>query len=588
MARSKKITPKAIESLEKFQPKTNPLGYLSLVLHAHLPYVRHPEEEYFLEENWLYEAITETYIPLIQVFNGLIRDNVNFRITMSLTPPLVSMLQDPLLQDRYLRHIDRLIELSDKEIARTVYEQHYHQLAVMYHEKFKECKRLFKDIYKKDIVQAFKKIQDLGYLEIITCCATHGFLPILDIHRSSSKAQIQIGADHYRKVFGKDPKGIWLAECGYTPGIDEILAKEKIRYFFVDTHGILNSDPTPQYGVYSPIYCPSGVAVFGRDIESSKQVWSAEEGYPGDIDYREYYKDIGFELDYDYIKPYIHPMGLRINTGMKYWRITGKSDYKEAYRPDWALEKAAAHAGNFMFNREKLIQHLSAHMDRRPIVIAPYDAELYGHWWYEGPMFIDFLMRKMHFDQPTVKMITPSEYLDQYPVNQVSVPSCSSWGYKGYSEFWLDGCNDWIYRHIHMAQERMVELSQKFSTVIDDKNNSLKKRALNQAGRELLLAESSDWPFIMKAGTMVQYANKRITTHIGRFTKLYEDILNDQIDEIWLKEVEERDNIFRDMDCAKYYISEIKREARDEGRETKKRLVKKLLAKNQQPKTKNQ
>ncbi|MBF0483509.1 MAG: DUF1957 domain-containing protein [Candidatus Omnitrophica bacterium] len=558
MVRSKK-EPAIPKILEQYQPKSNPFGFLAMVLHAHLPFVRHPEEEYFLEENWLYEAITETYIPLIQVFDGLIKDNVNFRITMSLTPPLISMLQDPFLQSRYLRHIDRLIELSDKEISRTQFEPHFHHLAIMYHEKFKECRRLFKEVYSQDIVQAFKKIQDAGYLEIITCCATHGFLPILDVNHQSSKAQIQIGADHYRKVFDRDPKGIWLAECGYTPGIDEILAKEKIRYFFVDTHGIINSDPTPRYGVYAPIYCPSGVAAFGRDADSSKQVWSADEGYPGDFDYREYYKDIGFELDHDYIKPYIHPMGLRINTGIKYWRITGKTAYKEAYRPDWAREKAASHAGNFMHNREKLVENLSHHMDRKPIIIAPYDAELYGHWWYEGPIFIDMLMRKIHFDQNNIKTITPSEYLDANPVNQVSTPSCSSWGYKGYSEFWLDKSNDWIYRHIHKASERMGELAEKFSSVLKTKTKTLKKRALNQAARELLLAESSDWPFIMKAGTMVPYANKRITTHIGRFTKLYEDLINDRIDENWLKEVEERDTIFLDMDCFKYYVNEEKR-----------------------------
>ena len=157
-------------------------GYLCLLLHAHLPFVRHPEEEYFLEENWLYEAITETYIPLIQIFEGLIRDGVDFRITMSLTPTLVSMLEDPFLERRYLRHINRLIELATKELERTGSDSRFHGVALMYHRKLHEAKEIFADKYNKNLVQAFKKFQDMGYLEIITCCATHGFLPLLNVN----------------------------------------------------------------------------------------------------------------------------------------------------------------------------------------------------------------------------------------------------------------------------------------------------------------------------------------------------------------------------------------------------------------------
>ena len=530
-----------------------------MMLHAHLPFVRHPEEEYFLEENWLFEAITETYIPLIEVFDRLVRDGINFRITMSLTPTLASMLLDPFLQERYLRHIDQLIELSDKEISRTGYEPLYHGLALMYNEKFKRTKEIFTRQYQNNIVAAFKKFQDFGCLEVITSCATHGFLPMIGKNLSSARAQIQIGVDFYTKVFGRPPKGIWLPECGYAPGIDDILKENGVRYFFIDSHGIVNADPTPRYSVYAPVYCPSGVAAFGRDWESSKQVWSSKEGYPGDVDYREYYRDIGHELDYEYIKPYIHPQGIRINTGIKYWRITGPTEYKEVYRPDWAKEKAASHAANFMFNREKQIEHLAAHMDRKPIIVAPYDAELFGHWWFEGPMWIDFLIRKIVYDQETIELKTPSEYLEDNPVNQMAVPSASSWGYKGYNEFWLNGGNDWIYRHVHKAGERMRELAQKFfsarkkGTRQRSGPQAFIRRAVNQAARELLLAEASDWPFIMKTGTMVAYAEKRVRQHIGRFTRLYHDLRENTLDEAWLKEVEWRDNIFSHMDCAGYY-----------------------------------
>ncbi|MFA5087570.1 MAG: 1,4-alpha-glucan branching protein domain-containing protein [Candidatus Omnitrophota bacterium] len=531
-------------------------GYLCLMLHAHLPFVRHPEEEYFLEENWLFEAITETYIPLIDVFDRLVHDGVDFRITMSLTPPLVSMLQDPLLQNRYVRHLNRLIELSQKEIERTAFDPHYHGLALMYHQKFLDTKETFIKKYKHDIVSAFKKFQEIGCLEIITSCATHGFLPNMRTQPSSVRAQILMGVEHYKKTFGRAPRGFWLPECGYYPGVDEFLKEAGIRYFFMDSHGMMNADPTPKYSVYAPLYCPSGVAAFGRDWESSKQVWSSKEGYPGDPDYREYYRDIGFECEYEYIKPYIHPQGIRINTGIKYRRITGNTEYKEAYRPDWAREKAALHAGNFLFNRGKQVEHLSYHLDRKPIIIAPYDAELFGHWWYEGPIWIEMLARKIHHDQETVKMITPPEYLNEYPVNQLALPTTSSWGYKGYSEFWLEGTNDWLYRHLHMAEQRMEELANKFSSFLGKgPKNGLTRRALHQAARELVLAESSDWPFIMKTGTMVPYAQRRFKLHINRFTRLYDDLMRGTLDGDWLKEVEWRDNIFQDMDCANCYLA---------------------------------
>lgn len=531
-------------------------GYISLVLHAHLPFVRHPEEEYFLEENWLYEAITETYVPLIQVFDRLVRDGVDFRVTMSLTPPLASMLKDQLLQERYVRHLDKLIELAVKEMERTGYQPEFHGLALMYHHRLTEARDLFVNRYKMDLVSAFKQFQDIGCVEIIGSCATHGFLPLLNVNQSDVSAQINIGVENYIKNFGINPRGFWLPECGYYPGVDEFLKKAGVRYFLIDSHGLLHCDPVPRYSVYAPIYCPSGVAAFARDWESSKQVWSSKEGYPGDPDYREYYRDIGHELDFDYIKPYIHPQGIRINTGLKYWRITGNTDYKQPYVPDWAREKAALHSGNFMYNREKQVEHLSHHMDRKPIIVSPYDAELFGHWWFEGPMWIEFLARKIAYDQNTVKMITPSEYLGEYPTNQVALPSASSWGYKGYSEYWMEGSNDWIYPYLHRAGAQMKMLAGKFSAKISSKRMNICKRALNQAARELVLAQSSDWPFIMKTGTMVPYAQRRVKLHLNRFNRIYESLLEGEVDKEWLSEVESRDNIFWDIDCAKYYLDE--------------------------------
>jgi 1,4-alpha-glucan branching enzyme len=291
------------------------------------------------------------------------------------------------------------------------------------------------------------------------------------------------------------------------------------------------------------------VAAFGRDVESSKAVWSAKEGYPGDYNYREFYRDIGFDLDYDYIRPYLNPDGNRIQTGIKYYRITGNVDLsnKEPYVQPWAMEKAAYHAGNFMFNREKQVEYLFDFLGRQPIIISPYDAELFGHWWFEGPEWMNYLARKIHFDQNTVKMITPSGYLDKYPKNQVVTPSLSSWGWKGYAEYWLEGSNDWVYRHLHKAAERMIELANTFNNV-----NGTTRRALNQAARELMLAESSDWAFIMKTGTCVSYAVNRFRDHLGRFTRLYEEIKAGHINENFLSDIESKDNLFPDIDYRVY------------------------------------
>ncbi|MBI1870043.1 MAG: DUF1957 domain-containing protein [Chlamydiae bacterium] len=525
-------------------------GYLSLVLHAHLPFVRHPEYEYFLEENWLYEAITETYIPLIDVFNGLVRDGVDFRMTLTLSPTLVAMLSDPLLQYRYLKHIQKLIELANKEVERTRWQPDFHELALMYYWKFTRAKEVFAHHYQNNILQAFKNLQDIGKLEIVTCAATHGFLPLMGVNANGMKAiraQVKIAVEQYEKHFGRRPRGIWLPECGYASGIDEILREAGLKFFFVETHGILHASPRPKHGVFAPIYCPSGVAAFARDLESSKQVWSAIEGYPGDYEYRDFYRDIGFDLDFDYVKPYITPDGKRVHTGIKYHRITGPSADKKTYSPSNATERAAHHAGNFMFNRQNQVEFLSGLMDRKPIIVAPYDAELFGHWWYEGPEWLNFLIRKIYYDQTTFKLIQPMEYLDAYPTHQVSTPSMSTWGYRGFNEVWLNGTNDWIYRHLHQATDRMVELANREAS-----SNGLTGRAIRQAARELLLAQSSDWAFIMKTGTMVDYAVKRTKEHLLKFNDLYQQISETRVNETFLNEIESQDNIFPELNYQVY------------------------------------
>ncbi|HZT82320.1 MAG TPA: hypothetical protein VFA26_18980, partial [Gemmataceae bacterium] len=312
-----------------------PVGYLSLVLHAHLPYVRHPEYDDFLEEDWLYEAITETYIPLLEVFDGLERDGVDWRLTMSVTPTLAGMLSDPLLQYRYVRRLENLIALACRELERTRWQPPFHHLALMYHARFTRAREVFVNQYGNNLLRGFRRFFEAGKLELITCGATHGFLPLMEpVNRQAARAQVEVGCREFERHFGRRPQGIWLPECGYSPGVDELLRDAGLRYFFVDTHAIMFAEPRPKYGVYAPILCPrSGVAALARDTESSKQVWSAIEGYPGDYNYREFYRDVGFDLDYEYLKPHLHKTGIRSHLGIKYYKITGRTDHKQPYNP---------------------------------------------------------------------------------------------------------------------------------------------------------------------------------------------------------------------------------------------------------------
>ncbi len=528
--------------------KSDCRGYVALVLHAHLPYVRHPEHEMFLEEDWLYESITETYIPLLKAFERLCDEGVQYRVTVSLSPTLVSMLRDALLQDRYLRHVERLIELAGKEVERTRWDSVFNRLALMYLDSFTGAREYFADRCRKDLTTAFRELEDRGVVELIPCSATHGFLPLMTLVPEAVRAQVRVAVQNHEDCFGRKPRGMWLPECGYEPGVESFLREAGLEFFFADSHGILHATPRPKYGVFAPLICPAGVAAFGRDIESSKQVWSAREGYPGDYWYREFYRDIGFDLDYEYVRPYVCADGKRKNTGIKYYRVTGHTPYKEPYNPEAAAERAATHAANFMFNREKQVEYLQGRMaGRRPIVVAPYDAELFGHWWYEGPQWIESLFRKAGREQGVFKLATPSDYLRENPENQVSTPSMSSWGWKGYSEVWLEGSNDWVYPHLHMAARRMVELANEF-----EHPSPIERRALAQAARELLLAQSSDWAFIMKTGTMVPYAVRRTREHIGRFNELYEGLKSRSVNQRRLEDTEWRDNIFPNIDYRIY------------------------------------
>ena len=518
-------------------------GYVSLLLHAHLPFVRHPEHDRFLEESWLYEAITETYLPLLEIFRGWRHDRIPAQVTLTLSPTLCAMLQDPLLLSRYDRHLGELIHLAERETYRTHWEPPTRTLAELYLHRFRQLRDTW-HLLGRDLVGAFRDLQDSGILEIITTAATHGLLPLLASHPSSVRGQILTAVHDYRRCFGRDPRGIWLPECAYTPVLEPVLQEAGLRWFIVDTHGLLHATPRPRYGVFAPILSHNGLAAFGRDLDSARQVWSRDAGYPGDGRYRDFYRDIGFDLEFDYVRPALPSPDLRGFTGIKYHRIASDpAGEKQIYARDDALHAADQHAAHFLGARIQQINQLADIMGRPPILVCPYDAELFGHWWYEGPEFLDRFVRKAACDTDAFRLVTPFEYLRQNPTQQVAAPAESTWGEEGFYRVWLNESNQWILPHLDVAMERMHNLAR-----ATPEPDPLTRRALNQAARELLLAQSSDWPFILRTGTSPEYARQRVTQHLLRFIHLHEQLTTTRIDEPRLRELEETDNLFPEVD----------------------------------------
>jgi 1,4-alpha-glucan branching enzyme len=522
-------------------------GSFALILHAHLPFVRHAEHENFLEEDWLFEAITETYLPLLRMMRRLRRDGVAFKLSLSITPTLGAMLRDELLQQRYLRHLERLIGLARQEIAGHQNHAHLLELAHYYLAFFNDARKFYVETLQRDIVRAFRELQDVGCLEIIASAATHAFLPLLQNFPEAQRAQIRIGCDSYREMFGREPSGFWLPECGYSKGLDSLLQEANIRWFVLDSHGLMFSRPAPRHAIFAPCYTPAGPAAFARDHESSREVWSAEAGYPGDPVYRDFYRDIGFDRPEEELRPFLHPAGVRKFSGLKYHRITGSTAEKELYDHAPATAVADQHAADFFEKRRARFRELrELHFD--PVIVSPFDAELFGHWWFEGPRFLESFIRLVADEPDEFKLATPTEFLAAHPSQQVVRPNPSSWGENGFNAVWLDERNAWLYPQLHPATRRMTELAraQLHSAA------PLVERALRQAARELLLAQSSDWAFLIKNQSAPDYATERTKDHLERFSRLDQQLSAEEIDLDFLGECEERANLFPDLNW-RYY-----------------------------------
>jgi 1,4-alpha-glucan branching enzyme len=516
---------------------------LNFIFNAHLPFVRHPEYEKFLEEDWLYEAMNESYIPLLRMMYRLRDDSVPFRLTFSLSPTLCAMLSDELLNERFVAYIDQHIELGDKEIERLKDNPEKRVLAESFRNELVINKAFYQNECQGNILNAFNELSNSGCLELITTTATHAYLPVFKDYPIAINAQIETGVLEHSRHFDKMSDGFWLPECGYFNGLEELLKRHNISWVSLASQALVLSRDEAECGSYSPVRCPNGLYCFTRDSNLASLVWSSTEGYPADPCYRDFYRDIGFDLPWDYIRPYVHEPEVRSFTGFKYYAVTGDTADKAVYDRQKAAERVVSHAKNFIYHVQSRTRSISDYVDGDPIYTVSFDAELFGHWWYEGVQWIESLVRQIA-ESDDVSLMTPSDFIKSKPIVQTLNPAPSSWGVGGYSAVWVDNTsNAWLYRHIFKAIERMTELAERFPA-----QKSLKQRFLNQAARETLLLMASDWPFIIHNQTSAEYARKRVEGHIANLNLVYDNMCKNAVNTEWLVKAEKRDNLFKHLD----------------------------------------
>lgn len=520
---------------------------LVVALHAHLPYVRHPEYEHHLEERWLFEALAECYLPLLESWERLAEEGVPFRVSVSVSPTLLSLLDDPLVGARAVAHLERTRALAEAEVARFGSVPPWGPLAAWYRARLDALVTRVSQPGGHDVVGRLRALSEAGCVELMTCSATHAVLPLLGGDPGMLNAQVQVACSEHERRFGRAPEGFWLPECAIAPGLDEALVRHGIRYTFAETHALLFAAPAAVGGGWLPVVTPAGLAVFGRDPESSKQIWSASEGYPGDPAYREFHRDIGHERELEYIAPFVLPDAVRVDTGLKYRRVTGPGEDKEPWDPEAAAARAAEHAAHFAARRRERASGLADELGRPAVLTVPLDAELLGHWWFEGPLFLEALLRDLAVRPGELVARLPSEVLaGPWPLQEVE-PAASSWGEGGYFGVWLDPANDWLPRHLEEVRRRLAEV------VVPTGCGPLQAserigRAARQAAREAMLAHASDWPFILRAGASAGYARARAESHVRRALTLSDMLQRASIDIEYVAALEEADPIFPELD----------------------------------------
>lgn len=497
-------------------------GAFALVLHSHLPYVLGHDR---LEEEWLFEAVVESYLPLLHALRRLSWQGISPKVTIGLTPVLLEQLAHPQFAPQLLRYVEQkaVAARNDRRVFLAANEPYLARLAGLWEDFYQGAAVFFMRSLSANIVRAFHQLQQEGHIEILASAATHAYLPLLGSDQSV-RAQAQIGVVSYQRHFKTRPRGFWLPECAYRPAsywtppfrdidglvpgsrqaIDQVLADIGIRYFVADARQLTSSPPS--YERHSPCRlhwldggggAPPAVTVFARDFESAARVWQHDAGYPGDPVYLEFHKKQG-------------------DGGLRYWRITDRRvdlAYKQPYIPEWAFAQTTAHAAHFVnVVRERLRRHQQS-TGEQGVVIAAFDTELFGHWWFEGPQWLDAVLRRFAVSGE-VTPATCGEYLEQSPPRRTVQLKESSWGDGGDHRVWWQASTREVWRNLYQAETALQHLGRLLQ---GKKMDRALLRLVRQCGRELLLLESSDWPFMLGTNNTPDHARQRAALHFANF-----------------------------------------------------------------------
>lgn len=542
----------------------------SLVLHAHLPYViHHGTWPHGME--WLHEAAAEVYLPLLDVLERLDRDGIAFHANLILSPVLLEQLAQPLFQREFPLYLTRKITAAreDEAFFEQSGEAEYTALARMWHARFSAAEEHFKRL-GGDLVSAFRQFRDRGALSLLTSCATHGYLPLLGTD-ASVRAQVRLAVATHTRHLGEAPRGIWSPECGYRPagpwtqpvpnpdgstrapedriGLEQAFAESGLEFFYLDAPLISSADLVSTSNesqgadrLYSAWQldpgpaAPSPVTAFARDPRTAFQVWSTEGGYPAEPAYLDFHKK-------------------RWPGGHRYWRVTDSHsgmDGKEVYNPVLAAERVRSHAAHFAHT---LWQALSPRFGQNPtpILSAPFDAELFGHWWFEGPAWLEAVARTLHDYDVGVAPITSADYLRTTPAAGTLRVREGSWGANNDHSVWLNEGTAWAWAIIYAAERTLLEAVEQPLWQRDP----LARRTVAQMGRELLLLESSDWHSLVTTGAARDYAEARILTHRDQFVDLADlwavlllELPPEPAQLERLSAIEQRDDLFPELDPA--------------------------------------
>jgi len=485
------------------------LASIIFVLHSHLPYLKVSDTKDSVEETWLYEAIIESYVPLVLSFERLINKGVSFKLTLSLSPTLLEMLNDEYLKKGLNKYLERLEDLAALEKKRN---PQFGETIQFYRERLKVVKDFLRE---RAIIDALKGFKERGNISIITTTATHAYLPLFSRFPWVVEGQIREGIKVFKKYIAREISGLWLPECGYFRGLFEYLKKFHIAWTVLEGHGIAFGKPKPETGIFRPVRSPEGVLVFPRDSEACKQVWSMEVGYPGNVWYRDFYKDVCYELNDSEWKRF-RPDGIKHHTGLKYWRITGR-ERKEPYIRQRAIQQVDSDARHFVeFLKKRAI--MANRITDDPVIVLAFDTELFGHWWFEGPEWLEKVFELISKTNE-LRLTLPEEIIFSSLTFKEIDPLPSSWGEGGFNNTWVSQENSSYLRFIYRATELVDILLKKYAQYPERKR--WRSTVWKVLMRELFFLQSSDFLFMIKrSDSSSSYAKKRLKEHLQRIERI--------------------------------------------------------------------